>query len=64
MVAAGRAFVSAVEADPSLAVPDAEFESMCYFFAHLHAQRFGDYPETGSGISRESASNPDGWPTM
>ena len=33
---------------------------MCYFFARLHKERFGGWPETGSGISRESCINPAG----
>ncbi|WP_440098606.1 hypothetical protein [Streptosporangium sp. H16] len=40
---------------------DAECEEMCYFFAHLHRERHGPFPKTGSGISRESFSNPAGW---
>jgi hypothetical protein len=42
-------------------VPDSECEEMCYFFAHLREERFGDFPETGSGISRESGQNLMGW---
>lgn len=61
IVAMGRAHYESVLADPTAALTDAECEQMCYFFANLHRQRFGDYPETGSGISRESASNPAGW---
>lgn len=61
ILAVGRDYVSAVLADPSLAVVDAECESVCYLFAHQHADRFGDFPETGSGISRESFANPAGW---
>ncbi|WP_307803698.1 DUF4240 domain-containing protein [Micromonospora echinofusca] len=61
IVAAGREFYDAVHADPAMAVMDAECETMCYFFAHLHDERFGDYPDTGSGISRESGRNPGGW---
>jgi hypothetical protein len=34
---------------------------MCYFFAHLHHERFGTFPETRSGISRESGQNLTGW---
>lgn len=60
-VAMGRDFYDAVARDPQMAVPDAECEEMCYFFAHLYSARFGDFPETGSGISRESCSNPGGW---
>lgn len=62
ILALGRDFYAAVMRDPSLAVLDGECEELCYFFAHLHDKRFGDYPETGSGISRESGSNPTGWP--
>ncbi|MEU4423310.1 DUF4240 domain-containing protein [Actinoplanes sp. NPDC024001] len=61
VVAAGREFYDAVHARPAMAVLDAECEAMCYFFAHLHNERFGDYPDTGSGVSRESCRNPDGW---
>ncbi|XVS61413.1 DUF4240 domain-containing protein [Actinosynnema sp. CA-299493] len=62
ILALGQEFYEAVARDPRVAVQDAECEAFCYFFAHLHAARFGDHPETGSGISRESASNPAGWP--
>ncbi|WFE61964.1 DUF4240 domain-containing protein [Micromonospora sp. WMMD714] len=61
VVALGREFYEAVRADPTRAVPDGDFQGICYFFAHLHDQRFGDWPRTGSGISRESFSNPAGW---
>jgi hypothetical protein len=61
VVAAGREFYDAVDANPAMAVMDAECEEMCYFFAHLHDERFGRYPHTGSGISRESGSNRAGW---
>lgn len=61
VVALGRGFYEAVARDPRLAVPDAEAEAFCYLFAHAHADRFGGFPETGSGISRESFANPAGW---
>ncbi|RJO77572.1 DUF4240 domain-containing protein [Nocardia panacis] len=61
IVAMGREFYEAVVADPSIAVMDAECERMCYFFAHLYNERFGEFPDTGSGISRESGSNSDRW---
>jgi hypothetical protein len=61
IVAMGRVFYDAVASDPQVAVPDAECEAMCYFFAHLHRERFGEFPETSSGISRESCSNTTGW---
>lgn len=63
IVVLGQEFYEAVARDPRVAVPDAECEAFCYFFARLHADRFGDHPETGSGISRESVSNPAGWPS-
>ncbi|WP_433360984.1 DUF4240 domain-containing protein [Actinoplanes sp. CA-142083] len=62
IVALGREFYEAVSADPERAIEDAECESICYFFAHLHGERFGGWPQTGSGITRESVSNPAGWP--
>ncbi|MCW2929174.1 MAG: hypothetical protein JWM19_136 [Actinomycetia bacterium] len=61
IVALGRDFYDAVVRDPQVAVLDAECEEMCYFFAHLYRARFGEFPESGSGITRESCSNPDGW---
>lgn len=61
IVAAGQDFYRAVAADPAMAVMDADCEEMCYFFAHLHNERFGDFPDTGSGISRETGRNPEGW---
>ncbi|MFD0201479.1 MULTISPECIES: DUF4240 domain-containing protein [Saccharothrix] len=62
ILALGQEFYEAVARDPRVAVVDAECEAFCYFFAHVHEARFGDYPETGSGISRQSVSNPAGWP--
>lgn len=61
IVAMGKAFYDAVDANPQLAVLDAECEVMCYLPAHVHNDRFGDFPETGSNISRESSSNGPGW---
>lgn len=62
IVALGREYYEAVAADPERATEDAECERMCYLFAHRHRERFDDrWPETGSGISRESFSNKDGW---
>jgi len=62
IVAMGRNFYYAVAADAQMAVPRAEFEEMCYFFAHLCHERYGNFPRTRSGISRESCSNLTGWP--
>lgn len=61
IVAMGRDFYAAVAADPTVAILDAECESMAYFFANLHNEVHATYPDTDSGISRETASNRDGW---
>jgi hypothetical protein len=60
-VAMGREFHRCVADDPRMGAPWAECEEMCYFFAHLHRERFGTFPETRSGISRESGQNLVGW---
>ena len=60
-VAMGREFYGSVADNPQMGVPWAECEEMCYFFAHLHRERFGAFPDTGSGISRESGRNLVGW---
>lgn len=60
-VAMGREFHGCVAGDPQMGAPWAECEEMCYFFAHLHHERFGTFPDTGSGISRESGQNLAGW---
>ncbi len=57
----GRDFYEAVVTNPEMGVPYAECEEMCYFFAHIYNERFGDFPDTGSGFSRESCSNPASW---
>ncbi|MEU2134586.1 DUF4240 domain-containing protein [Streptomyces sp. NPDC018352] len=61
VVALGQDFYDAVVRDPEMAVPDGECDEMCYLFARLYRKRFGSVPDTGSGISRESCSNPLGW---
>ena len=40
----GREFYRAVTGDPEMGVPHAECEEMCYFFAHLSRERFGNSP--------------------
>jgi hypothetical protein len=50
-----------VTGDPEMGVLYAECEEMCYFFAHLCDDQFGEFPDTGSGISRESRSNLVAW---
>jgi Protein of unknown function (DUF4240) len=61
VVAMGRDFYEAVVTEPTVAVLDAECESMAYFFANLHHERYGRFPDTESGISRETTSNKAGW---
>jgi hypothetical protein len=61
VVAMGREFCDAVEGDPEMGVLYAECEEMCYFFAHLCDDQFGEFPDTGSGISREARSNLMAW---
>jgi hypothetical protein len=61
IVALGHDFYQALAGDPCMAVMNAECEQMCYFFAHLYRKRLGQFPETRSGISRESGANPAGW---
>jgi hypothetical protein len=61
IVAMGREFYGSVVDTPEMAVPWAECEETCYFFAQLYRDRFGDFPDTGSGISCESGSNLVGW---
>ena len=58
IVAMGKDYYDAVMADPSHATADTECEEFCYLFAHLYAKRNdGAFPDTGSGISRESVMN-------
>ena len=60
IVAVGRDYYDAVNALPSKARMDVECEDMCYLSHHIYEGKFGEMPE--SEITRESASNPDGWP--
>jgi hypothetical protein len=60
-VAMGREFHGCVASDPQMGAAWAECEEMCYFFAHLHHEHFGVFPDTGSGISRESGQNVADW---
>lgn len=64
VVAAGRKHYELVKEDPETwGVMDAEAESMCYFASHLHRELYGDWPAK-TGISRETCSNKEGWPSM
>jgi hypothetical protein len=62
VVALGKQFYDAVNANPQMAIMDAECEEMCYLPAHIYEERFGSWPKSTSKISRESGSNPKGWP--
>ncbi len=60
IVAIGRRYYESVREYPDLAVLDAECEQMCYISWQLYHDRFGEMAP--SGISRETCSNPAGWP--
>ena len=60
IVAMGQSYYESISGTPSLATMDAECEDICYLSHHIYEDRFGEMPE--SDISRESASNPEGWP--
>lgn len=60
IIAAGHDYYEAVNEKPSVALMDFECEEMCYLSWHLHAEKFGEVP--ASGTSRESGSNKAGWP--
>jgi hypothetical protein len=60
IVVAGRAYYDAVNREPATALMDFECEEMCYISWHLHEEKYGEMP--ASDISRESCSNPTGWP--
>lgn len=62
VVAVGKAYYDAVAANPAKYGLDFDAESMCYFAAHIHHDRFGEW--TGkTDISRETGSNAAGWPS-
>ena len=60
IVALGKDYYDAVSALPSRARMDVECEDMCYLSHYIYEEKFSEMPE--SEISRESASNPEGWP--
>lgn len=62
IVAAGRGYYDAVNADPARALMDLECEEMCYLPWHLYREKFGEAPR--SDISRESCSNRAAWPDL
>ena len=62
IVAAGKGYFDAVNANPSVALTDLECEEMCYLSSEIYEEKFGEIPE--SGISRESCSNKAGWPEL
>jgi Protein of unknown function (DUF4240) len=62
IVAAGRGYFDAVNADPSKAMFDLECEDMCFLPSILYQEKFGEMPR--SDISIESHSNKAGWPDL
>ncbi|MDB6023698.1 MAG: hypothetical protein JWQ04_3555 [Pedosphaera sp.] len=60
IVAAGKAYYEAVNAEPQMAMMNLECEEMCYLSYHMYIERFGKMAK--SEISRESGSNAAGWP--
>lgn len=62
IVAAGKGYYDAVNANPSTALMNLECEDMCYLSLILYEQKFGE--ALRSGISRESCSNKAGWPEL
>jgi hypothetical protein len=60
IVAMGRGYYDAVNADFSKALTDFECEEMCYLSFHMYVEKFGETPPA-SGISRESGSNQSAW---
>ncbi len=62
IVAMGEEYYAAVFRDPNKALMDLECEDICYLSFHLYENKFGEMPE--SEISRESCTNPEGWPDV
>jgi hypothetical protein len=62
IVAAGKTYYDAVNAEPVTAMMNMESEDMCYVSWHVYRELFGDMPK--SAISRESCSNKAGWPDL
>jgi hypothetical protein len=59
IVSMGRNYYDIVQADPSRAIIDVEFEELCYLSYRLYHQKYGPMPT--SGISRETGSNDKQW---
>jgi Protein of unknown function (DUF4240) len=62
IVAAGKGYYDAVNANPAIALLDLECEEMCFLPWHIYRDKFGDMP--ASDISRETGSNKAGWPEL
>jgi hypothetical protein len=62
IVAAGKDYYEAVNANPAIAMMDMECEEMCYLPWQMYLEKFGEVP--ASDISRESCSNKAGWPDL
>ncbi len=63
IVAAGKGYYDAVNANPSIAISDLECEEMCYLSFHLYWDKY-ETPPPNSEISRESCSNLVAWPGL
>src|SRR6187551_387473 len=59
IVAMGQMFYENVDAEPRIAICDAEHEAICYLSWHLYEQKFGKAPR--GEVSRETGSNQAGW---
>ena len=59
IISMGRDYYGMVQAEPSRAVMDIEFEELCYHAYWLYEQKYGPMPL--SEISRETGSNRAGW---
>jgi hypothetical protein len=62
IVAAGKAYYTAVNTNPSIALMDLDGEGMCFLPRHVYEPKFGKLQP--SGISRETCSNKAGWPEL
>lgn len=58
VVAVGRDYYRAVNANPSLGSTEGEAETLCYIGANVYEERTGNWLEHKKGIYRESGSNP------
>jgi hypothetical protein len=62
VVVMGRPHYDAVRQDPGAAVEGGLCEPLSYLATELYESKYGEFPT--SDISRESGSNPHGWPNL